>query len=161
MTPVKGWFLKDSLVWAFLREKQKTHIATQNLHIQQHRRAAITADSARTQCDIMCSLYIASSQMRNLRGILKIAIWFCWPWNKNNIQAITTIKNDAQKWRFFFFMTHNWLYSNSPSGRAACDIVNTRTWAMPMVFFCQPAGSLLPETECICSDDHTLEQFCK
>lgn len=58
-------------------------------------------------------------------------------------------------------MTHNWLHSNSPSGRAACDIVNTRTRAMPMVFFCQPAGSLLSEIEYICSDDHTLEQFCK
>lgn len=142
--------------------KTEPHIATRNLHTQQCRRASITAHSAQTQWDTMCSLYIASSRMRNLRELFKIAVWFCWPWNKNNIQAITTIKNDAQKWRLlFFFMTHNWLHSNSPSGRAACDIVNTRTRAMPMVFFCQPAGSLLPETECICSDDHTLEQFCK
>lgn len=57
--------------------KTEPHIATQNLHIQQHRRAAITADSARTQSDIMCSLCIASSQMRNLRELLKTAIWFC------------------------------------------------------------------------------------
>lgn len=36
--------------------KTEAHIATQNLHIQQHRRASITADSAWTQCDIMCIL---------------------------------------------------------------------------------------------------------
>lgn len=79
--------------------KTEPHIATQNLHIQQRRRTSITADSART--DIMCSLYIASSQTRDLRELFKIAVWFCPPWN-NNIQAITAIKNDTQKWRLFF-----------------------------------------------------------
>lgn len=84
--------------------KTEPHIATRNLHTQQCRRASITAHSAQTQWDTMCSLYIASSQMRNLRELFKIAVWFCWPWNKNNIQAITTIKNDAQKWRLLFFL---------------------------------------------------------